>query len=93
METIKEINKEIIVGLSVEKDGHVVIQTKAEELPTDVVQQIMDEVIGRIIHLNSDKNLREIIIETRKELRIWRLIAFLTTAIMFLVLLKMKGVL
>ena len=93
METIKEINKEIIVGLSVEKDGHVVIQTKAEELPTDVVQQIMDEVIGRIIHLNSDKNLREIIIETRKELKIWRLIAFLATTIMFLVLLKMKGVL
>ena len=93
METIKEINKEIIVGLSVEKDGHIVIQTKAEELPTDVVQQIMDEVIGRIIHLNSDKNLREVIIETRKELKIWRLIAFLATAIMFLVLLKMKGVL
>ena len=93
METIKEINKEIIVGLSVEKDGHVVIQTKAEELPTDVVQQIMGEVIGRIIHLNSDKNLREVIIETRKELKIWRLIAFLATAIMFLVLLKMKGVL
>ena len=93
METIKEINKEIIVGLSVEKDGHVVIQTKAEELPTDVVQQIMDEVIGRIIHLNSDKNLREVIIETRKELKIWRLIAFLATAIMFLVLLKMKGIL
>ena len=93
METIKEINKEIIVGLSVEKDGHVVIQTKAEELPTDVVQQIMDEVIGRIIHLNSDKNLREVIIETRKELRVWRLIAFLATTMMFLVLLKMKGVL
>lgn len=93
METIKEINKEIIVGLSVEKDGHVVIQTKAEELPTDVVQQIMDEVIGRIIHLNSNKNLLEEIIETRKELKIWRLIAFLATAIMFLVLLKMKGVL
>ena len=93
METIKEINKEIIVGLSVEKDGHVVIQTKAEELPTDVVQQIMDEVIGRIIHLNSNKNLLEEVIETRKELKIWRLIAFLATAIMFLVLLKMKGVL
>ena len=93
METIKEINKEIIVGLSVEKDGHVVIQTKAEELPPDVVQQIMDEVISRIIHLNSDKNLREVIIETRKELKIWRLIAFLATTIMFLVLLKMKGVL
>ena len=93
METIKEINKEIIVGLSVEKDGHVVIQTKAEELPTDVVQQIMDEVIGRIIHLNSDKHLLEEIIETKKELRIWRLIAFLETAMMFLVLLKMKGVL
>lgn len=93
METIKEINKEIIVGLSVEKDGHVVIQTKAEELPTDVVQQIMDEVIGRIIRLNSDKKLLEEIIETRKELRVWRLIAFLVTAMMFLVLLKMKGVL
>lgn len=93
METIKEINKEIIVGLSVEKDGHVVIQTKAEELPTDVVQQIMDEVIGRIIHLNSNKNLLEEIIETRKELKVWRLIAFLATAMMFLVLLKMKGVL
>lgn len=93
METIKEINKEIIVGLSVEKDGHVVIQTKAEELPTDVVQQIMDEVISRIIHLNSNKNLLEEIIETRKELKVWRLIAFLATAIMFLVLLKMKGVL
>ena len=93
METIKESNKEIIVDLSVEKDGHVVIQTKAEELPTDVVQQIMDEVIGRIIHLNSDKNLLEKIIETRKELRVWRLIALLATAMMFLVLLKMKGVL
>ena len=93
METIKEINKEIIVGLSVEKDGHVVIQTKAEELPTDGVHKIMDEVIGRIIHLNSDKNLREVIIETRKELKVWRLIAFLATAMMFLVLLKMKGVL
>lgn len=93
METIKEINKEIIVGLSIEKDGHVVIQTKAEELPTDVVQQIMDEVIGRIIHLNSDKNLREVIIETRKELKVWRLIALLATAMMFLILLKMKGVL
>lgn len=93
METIKEINKEIIVGLSVEKDGHVVIQTKAEELPTDVVQQIMDEVISRIIHLNSDKTLLEKIIETRKELKVWRLIAFLATAMMFLVLLKMKGVL
>lgn len=93
METIKEINKEIIVGLSVEKDGHVVIQTKAEELPTDVVQQIMDEVIGRIIHLNSDKILLKEIIETKKELRVWRLIAFLATVMMFLVLLKMKGVL
>lgn len=93
METIKEINKEIIVGLGIEKDGHVVIQTEAEELPTDVVQQIMDEVIGRIIHLNSDKNLREEIIETRKELRVWRLIAFLATAIMFITLFKMKGVL
>ena len=93
METIKEVDKEIIVSLGIEKDGHVVIQTEAEELPTDVVQQIMDEVIGRIIHLNSDKNLREVIIETRKELKIWRLIAFLATTIMFLVLLKMKGVL
>lgn len=93
METIKEINKEIIVSLGIEKDGHVVIQTKAEELPTDVVQQIMDEVIGRIIHLNSDKTLLEEIIETRKELKVWRLIAFLATAMMFLVLLKMKGVL
>ena len=45
------------------------------------------------LHLNSDKNLREEIIETRKELRIWRLIAFLATAIMFITLFKMKGVL
>ena len=93
METIKEVNKKIIVSLGIEKDGHIVIQTEAEELPTDVVQQIMDEVIGRIIHLNSDKHLLEEIIETKKELRIWRLIAFLATAMMFLVLLKMKGVL
>jgi len=84
METIKEDDKEIIVCLGVEKNGHIVVQTEEEELPVEVVQQVMNEVIHRIVQLN---------IGTKKELKIWRLIAILATAMMFLILLKTKGIL
>lgn len=92
METVKEIRKEIIVGLGVEKDGHVVINTDAEEIPTEVVQQIMDEVICKIIAMNTDKNLREEVMDLRKEVRIWKILAIFAIAMMFITLLKMKGV-
>lgn len=91
METVKEIRKEVVVGLGVEKDGHVVINTNAEELPTDVVQQILDEVICKIVNTSTDKNLRIEIIELRRELRTWKILAFFALAMMFIAILKMKG--
>lgn len=92
MDNVKEIRKEIVVGLGVEADGHVVINTEASEIPTEVVQQIMDEVICRIIATNTDKNLREEVIETRRELRTWKILAIFAIVMMFIMILKMKGV-
>lgn len=84
--------KDIVIGIGIEKDGRVVLQTKEETIPTEIVQRVLDEVIGKIIHLNSDKVLNEALAEKTRECNIWRWIAILQLGIFIICILRAKGV-
>ena len=84
--------KDIVVGVGVEKNGHVIIQTEEEMLPTEVMQQILDNVIAKIIHMNGDKSLINELAEKNRECNTWRWIAILQLGIFVICILKAKGV-
>lgn len=88
----KIITDETVVKVGVKPDGHIIIDTKAPVLPTDVAQEILDEVICHVLKSNTNEDLRRMVTETKRECTTWKFVAIFATIMMFIMILKMKGV-
>ena len=88
----KVITEETIVKIGVKPDGHIMIDTDAPVIPTNVAQQILDEVICHVLKDNTDARLREMVTDIKAECRTWKMLAIFALAMMFIMILKVKGV-
>ena len=86
----KEIKK-VDVKVKVEDDGHIVLKTKEKELPTKVVQEIIDEIVGAVIFMSNKKQEKELPIN-KIELLIWQVFAITEMLAILILVLKIKGV-
>lgn len=85
--------KEHVIDLGMDKEGNFIIKTDAKDLPVDIVQRILNITAKEIVKNMPNMHNPIELIELKRELRTWKLLAFLGLAITFIAILKMKGVL
>lgn len=87
----KEEPKDIVVAIGVEKNGHIKLETEAEQLPKEIVQEVLDSVVTKILSTIKPSNVIESYNEAVKESRMWRFIAIAQLIIFCIIIIIMKG--
>lgn len=86
----EEKNKGTVVKVKVAEDGRIVIKTRAKELPTKVVQELIDNIVGNVVFMFNRKE-KETPTRTKKELIFWQVVAIVELITLFIAILKLKG--
>lgn len=76
------------VGIDVQENGHIVLRTEAEEIPTVVVQQILDNVVGTVIKITKEK-YSEVPQQNTSE-KLYKFIALLEFVVLILIAIKLS---
>lgn len=79
--------KEIRIGLDITKKGQIVIDTELEEIPTEVAQKILDEVLSMVITAERHRD------DFKEDARPWKILSIGQLIIIIIAILKAKGVL
>lgn len=48
-------NDDHTIGINVEENGHIVLNTTVKEIPTEIVQAILDNVVSNVIDITRKK--------------------------------------
>ena len=82
---MKEV--EHTIGIDVQEDGHIVLKTEAEEIPTIVVQKVLDNVVGTVIKMTKEKYSNA---PQHTNERIYKFIALLEFVVIVLIAIKLS---
>jgi len=75
------------VGIDVQENGHIVLKTEAEEIPTVVVQQILDNVVGTVIKITKEKYNE---VPQNSNEKLYKFIALLEFVVLILIAIKLS---
>lgn len=87
----KEEPKDIVVAIGIEENGHIKLETEAEQLPKEIVQEVLDSVVTKILSTIKPSNVIESYNEAVKESNMWRFIAIAQLIIFCIIIIIMKG--
>jgi hypothetical protein len=75
------------INIDVQEDGHIVLKTEAEEIPTIIVQQVLDNVVGTVIKITKEKYSNA---PQHTNERIYKFIALLEFVVLILIAIKLS---
>ena len=81
--------KHSTVGIDIKENGQIVLKTDAEEIPTAVVQEILDNVIGTVVNVAREKYKHEEKDRSKYE-RMYKYIAIFELIIIILIAIKLS---
>lgn len=75
------------IGIDVQENGRIVLETDAKEIPTIVVQKVLDDVIGTVIKMTKEKYSN---VTQHTNEKIYRFIALLEFVVLILIAIKLS---